>query len=80
MITAIGLALWVALKGIALQLVAAVGTKWALERLFFLIGDMIVRSKKTPHNNIWWEDLKSKYLNYEKVEVAVEAEKEETSK
>lgn len=72
--------LWFALKGILLQMLAVTGSKWILEKLLFLIGDMIVRSTKTPHDNIWWEDLKSRYLNYEKVEVAVEAEKEETSK
>ena len=54
-----------ALKGIALQLIATTGTKWALERLLFLIGDMIVKSTKTTHDDEWFKDLKERYFKYE---------------
>jgi len=54
-----------ALKGIALQLLAVTGSKYILERLLFLIGDMIVKSTKTTHDDEWFKDLKERYFKYE---------------
>lgn len=79
MITVVGAALWIALKGIIFQLAASVGAKWALERAFFLAGEMIVKSTKTEQDDAWLADAKARYFNYKKEEVS-ETEEAPTDK
>ena len=60
--------LLIALKAIGLQLLASVGMKMALERLFFLIAEQVVKSTKTTHDDEFYEEVKAAYFKYERKE------------
>lgn len=60
--------LLLALKAIGLQILAVTGAKWVLERLLFTVGEMIVKSTKTLHDDEWFKDLKERYFAIEKKE------------